>query len=69
MAEPNNEPQIGFRVREEEAKKNFQDALEKQRHIANATIFFQSVMDALITASSRDEVVEWPLEFVTKKKK
>lgn len=63
------EPQIGFRVREEDAKEKFQDALDKQRHIANATLFFQSAMDALCEASNRDELVEWPLEFVTKKKR
>lgn len=69
MADTREEPQIGFRVREEDAKKNFQEALDKQHHIANATIFFQSAMDALCRVSSRGELVEWPLEFVTKRKK
>lgn len=69
MSTERDEPQIGFRVREEDDKKDFKEALEKQRHIANATVFFQSVMDALIAASNRDELIEWPVEFVTKKKK
>jgi hypothetical protein len=64
-----DEPQIGFRVREETHKTHFIDALKKQPHIANATIFFQFAMEALITASDRGELVEWPLEFVTKRDK
>jgi len=69
MSEHNEPTQIGFRVREEDDRKNFQEALEKQRHIANATLFFQSAMDALCNASDRGDIVEWPLEFVVKEKK
>ncbi len=64
-----DEPQIGFRVREEADKTDFIDALKKQRHITNVTVFFQSVIQALKDVSDRDELVEWPIELVTKHKK
>jgi hypothetical protein len=64
-----DEPQIGFRVREEGDKTDFVEALKKQHHIASATAFFQSTIDALKAVSDRGELVEWPLEFVTKQDK
>jgi hypothetical protein len=68
MAE-RDEPQIGFRVREEEDKTAFTEALKKQHHISSATAFFQSTIDALKAVSDKDELVEWPLEFVRKSAK
>lgn len=68
MAE-RDEKQIGFRVREEAQRDDLKDALKKQTHIANATLFFQSVIDALKKASDAGELIEWPVEFVTRKKK
>lgn len=60
---------MGFRVREPSQTRNFTKALKKQNHIANKTVFFQSVVDALIRASNSDEMVEWPIELVAKPKK
>lgn len=68
MSEPTTDPQIGFRVREQEDKERFGEALAKQSHIANATSFFQSCMEALCEASDNDEIVTMPLRFETRKK-
>lgn len=66
--EPKDKTGVGFRAREVDQKSDFTAALKKQTHIANATLFFQSVMDAVIKASSKKEVLEWPIKFVTKPK-
>lgn len=62
------EPQIGFRARDKKQKRDFDDALDKQTHVANATKFFESVVDALIATSKKGDLVEWPIKFVTKPK-
>lgn len=63
-----DEKQIGFRVREETQRDDLKDALKKQVHVANATLFFQSVIDALKKASDKGELIEWPVKFVTRPK-
>lgn len=70
MAADRDEPQIGFRVREKSQKEEFEDSLkDKQKHIASTTAFFQSVMDAVIEVSKKNQTLEWPIELVTKPKK
>lgn len=64
-----DEPQVNFRVKEESDKAEFEKALSAQDHISSAAAFFQSCMKALRAASEKDELVEWPIEIVTKRKK
>ena len=64
-----DEPQINFRIREESDKSEFEKALSAQQHISSASAFFQSCMRALCTVTARQELVEWPIELVTKRKK
>jgi len=61
-----DEPQINFRVRESNDKDRFDEALAKQPHIGNATVFFQECMNALCEASEADRQVIMPLRFETR---
>ena len=61
--------QMSFRIREEAERKDFSAALKKQHHIPNQTTFFSSVMKALKAASDAGQLIEWPVELVTKPKK
>lgn len=64
------EEQINFRLSGAVTKEQFANTLaDSQKHIPSQTALFQGVIDAVMEASANGELIEWPVELVTKKKR